>query len=216
MKFLQLQRVTGFAKVVIYLACAVGLLGLIYATGGFIYTMVKADDLSNVAVTETLELPALAREQAAGPWETESGAVKYKLCKIYGEFSYLNMPRALVLAAFIRVLCLWALFFIGTVQMAKVLRDVSRGKAFARENARRLRVVGYAMAGGAIFKLLMHLGALLLFWSDIAVKGAAVPWIMYISTAFSPGLFLGGIIVIVISEVFRLGNQLQEDQELTV
>jgi len=215
MKFLQLQRVTGFAKVVIYLACVVGLLGLIYATLSFIYTMVKADDLSNVAVTEILELPALAREQAAGPWETESG-IKYRLCKIYGEFSYLNMPRVLVFAAFLRVLGLWALFYIGTVQIARVLRDVSRGKAFARENARRLRIVGYAMAGGAIFKLLMHLGALLLFWSDIAVKGAAVPWIIYISTAFSPGLFLGGIIVIVISEVFRLGNRLQEEQELTV
>jgi len=216
MKFLQLQRVTGFAKVVVYLACVVGLLGLIYATLSFIYTMVKADDLSNVLVTETLELPALAREQAAGPWETESGAIKYRLCKIYGEFSYLNMPRALLFAAFLRVLGLWALFYIGTVQIARVLRDVSRGKAFARENAKRLRIVGYAMAGGAIFKLLMHLGALLLFWSDIVVKGAAIPWTMYVWHAFSPGLFLGGIIVIVISEVFRLGNQLQEEQELTV
>jgi hypothetical protein len=216
MKFLQLQRVTGFAKVVIYLACGICLLVLVYATGSFIYTMIKADDLSNVLITETLELPSLAREQAAGPWETENGRVRFRLHKICGEFSYLNMPRVLVFAAFLRVLGLWGLFFIGTVQMARVLRDVSRGKAFARENARRLRIVGFAMAGGAIFKLLMHLGALLLFWSDIAVKGAAIPWTMYVSTAFSPYLFLGGIIVIVISEVFRLGNQLQEEQELTV
>lgn len=216
MKFLQFQRLTGFAKVAIYLACGIGLLVLIYGIGGFIYTMVKADDLSDVLTTEILELPALAREQAAGPWETESGAVRYRLHKIYGEFSYLNMPRGMVFAAYLRVLGLWALFVIGTVQMAKVLRDVSQGKAFARENARRLRIVGYAMAGGAIFKLLMYAGVLILFRSDIEVVGSAIPWLMIIHLAFSPGLFLGGIIVIVVSEVFRLGNQLREEQELTV
>ncbi len=216
MRFLQFQRVTGFAKVVIYLACGICLLVLIYATVNFIYTMVKADDLSNVLITETLELPSLARVQAAGPWVTENGAVRFRLHKIYGEFSYLNMPRILVFAAYIRILGLWALFFIGTVQMAKVLKDVSHGKAFARENARRLRIVGYAMAGGAIFKLIIYLGTVFVFRGDIEIAGGAIPWPIYIGQALSPGFFLGGIIVIVISEVFRLGNRLQEEQELTV
>jgi hypothetical protein len=216
MKFLELQKVTGFAKVVIYLACGVGLLGLIYTTAGFIYTMVKADDLSKVLVTETMELPALAREQAAGPWATESGAVRFRLHKIYGEFSYLNMPRLMVIAAYLRILVLWSLFVVGTVQMARVLREVSRGKAFAPENAKRLRIIGYAMAGGAIFKFLIYMGTLFAFRGRIEVAGSAIPWPLYIGQALSPGLFLGGIIVIVISEVFRLGNRIQEEQELTV
>lgn len=216
MKFLQFQRLTGFAKVAIYLACGIGLLGIIYTTGSFIYTMVKADDLSNVLVTETLELPSLTREQAAGPWTTENSAVRFRLHKIYGEFSYLNMPRVLVFAAGLRVLGLWALFFLGTVQLARVLRDVGRGKAFALENARRLRVVGFAMAGGAIFKALMFLGTVIVFRGDIEVAGGVIPWVSYVQSASSPGLLLGGIIVIVISEVFRLGNRLQEDHELMV
>lgn len=216
MRFLQLQHVTGFAKVATYLAWGVGLLVLIYGIGSFIYTMIKADDLSGVLTTQILELPSLAREQAAGPWATKNGAVRFRLYKIYGEFSYLNMPRGLVVAAYLRVLGLWALFVIGTVQMARVLRDVGRGEAFARKNARRLRIVGYAMAGGAIFKLLMYAGVLILFRGDIEVAGSAIPWLMIIHLAFSPGLFLGGIIVIVISEVFRLGNELREEQELTI
>lgn len=216
MKFLQLQRLTGFAKVAIYLACGVGVLGLVYGTVSFVYTMINADDLSEVLVTEIVELPSLAREQAAGPWETEGGAVRFRLHKIYGEFSYLNMPRGLQFVVYIRVLGLWALFFIGTVQLAKVLRDVSQGKAFVLENARRLRIVGYAMAGGAIFKFLMYLGTVSLFQGSFTVAGAALPWTIFIRIASSPGLLLGGIIVIVISEVFRLGNQLREEQELTV
>jgi len=215
-KFLQLQRLTGFAKVAIYLACGVGVLGLVYGTVSFVYTMINADDLSEVLVTEIVELPSLAREQAAGPWETEGGAVRFRLHKIYGEFSYLNMPRGLQFVVYIRVLGLWALFFIGTVQLAKVLRDVSQGKAFVLENARRLRIVGYAMAGGAIFKFLMYLGTVSLFQGSFTVAGAALPWTIFIRIASSPGLLLGGIIVIVISEVFRLGNQLREEQELTV
>lgn len=216
MGLLQIHRVTGFAKVVIYLACGIGLLGLVYTTGGFIYTMVKADDLSAVQVTEILELPSLAREQAAGPWETEDGAFRFRLLKIYGEFSYLNAPRILLFAAYVRVFGLWALFLIGTVQMARVLRDVGRGKAFALENARRLRIVGYAMAGGAVFKAVMYFGTLMVLRGDIEVAGSAIPWGFFVWVALSPGLLLGGIIVIVISEVFRLGNRLQEEQELTV
>src|SRR4030043_163899 len=107
MELIRFQRLTGFAKVAIYLAYGIGLIVLIYGIGGFIYTMVKADDLSDVLTTEILELPALAREQAAGPWETESGAVRYRLHKIYGEFSFLNMPRGMVFAAYLRVLGLW-------------------------------------------------------------------------------------------------------------
>jgi len=215
-RFLQLQRLTGFAKVAIYLACGVGVLGLLYGTGSFIYTMINADDLSDVLVTEIRELPSLARQQAAGPWETEGGAVKFRLHKIYGEFSYLNMPRGLQLVVYFRVLGLWALFFIGTVQLAKVLGDVSRGKAFILENAKRLRIVGYAMAGGAIFKFLMYLGAVSIIRGGFAIAGTAFPWMIFIRIASSPGLLLGGVIVIVISEVFRLGNQLREEQELTV
>jgi len=216
MSFLQLERLTGFAKAAIYIACGVCLVGLLYGTGSFVYAMVKADDLSDVLVTEILELPSLARDQAAGPWEAESGAVRYRLHKIYGEFSYLNMPRGMQIAAYVRILGLWALFLLGTVQMALVLRNVGQGKAFARENARRLRIVGYAMAGGAVFKALMYTGTLLVFGNNIEMLGGRIPWHLFVKVGLSPGLLLGGIIVIVISEVFRLGNRLQEEQELTV
>lgn len=216
MEFLRFQRVTGFAKAAIYLALAVGLLFLVFEIGFFAYTMVKADDLSGVPATEILELPSLAREQAAGPWVTKDGSGRYRLHKIYGEFSHLNMPRTLLAAAFLRGLGLWALFVLGTFQMAKVLKEVSRGKAFALENARRLRVVGYAMSGAAVFKLLMYAGILLAFRSGIEVAGSSIPWRLFVNLAFSPGLFLGGIVVIVISEVFRLGNRLEEEQRLTV
>jgi hypothetical protein len=72
------------------------------------------------------------------------------------------------------------------------------------------------MAGGALLKFLMIFGSLIMFRGDIEVVGGAIPWVFFLWRASNPGLLLGGIIVIVISEVFRLGNRLQEEQELTV
>ncbi|MDD4856877.1 MAG: DUF2975 domain-containing protein [Candidatus Krumholzibacteria bacterium] len=216
MKISGLRSLTGFVKVVIHLAFGIALLAIVYSVGCFIYTMANADDLSRVATTELYEMPALAREQAANVWESENGDIRFSLHKLYGEFSYLNMPRGLVLAAYFRILVLCGLFFIGVVQMINVFDDVSAGKPFAAENARRLRIVGYAMTFGGMFKFIVQTGTFLLFRDEIAMKGASVPWLMILKETLNPGLILGGLIVIVISEVFRLGNQLHEEHELTV
>jgi len=211
-----LRSLTGFVKVVIYLAVIAVLLAIVYVLGNFVYMMVNADDLSSVAATNLYKLPGLAHEHGGYPWEAANGAIRFRLLHVYGEFSYLNMPRSMVLAIFFRIFVQCALFLIGVVQMANIFEDVSRGKPFIRENARRLRIVGYAMAGGAIFTVLCQAGIMLLFKNEIMMKEATFAWLWYIKSVFSPGLLIGGLVVIVISEVFRLGNKLREEQELTV
>jgi hypothetical protein len=207
---------TGLAKAVIYLAFGASLIVTLYSVGSFIYVMANADDLSRVNATNMYEMSALKEQISRDVWESESGAVKFRLHKLYGELSYLNMPRGLVLAAFFRVLVLCGLFFIGVVQLANMFEDVSRGKPFVRENAARLRVVGYAMAGGALFKFLVQMGTFMLFRGEIEMAGAEIPWLWLFRETFNWGLLAGGIVVLVISEVFRVGNRLQEEQELTV
>jgi len=216
MKASGLSSLTGCVRVMIYLAFAGAVIAILYSLGSFVYTMVNADDLSKVALTNTYELPVLAKEVVAGAWETESGAVRFRLHKLYGEFSYLNMPRTLVVAAFFRVIVLSVLFLVGVVQMANIFEDVSLGRPFVPENARRLRIVGYAMAGGAIFKVLVQMGTFFLFKDAIEMEGAQIPWFWLLRETLSLGLLFGGLVVLVISEVFRLGNRLQEEQELTV
>jgi hypothetical protein len=216
MKFSGLSPLTGLVKAVIYVAFAASLLVGLYAVGSFIYVMANADDLGRVTATNMYELPALAEEISPDVWATENGAIKFRLDKIYGEFSYLSMPRTLVLAAFFRIIVLCGLFFIGVVQMANIFEDVGAGRPFARENAGRLRVIGCAMAGGALFKFVVHMGTFLIFKKDIAMSGAEIPWLWLVREAFNWGLLAGGLVVLVISEIFRLGNRLQEEHELTV
>jgi hypothetical protein len=207
---------TGLAKVIIYLAFGASLLVTLNTVGSFIYMMANAGDLSRVNATNMYEMSALAEEISPDTWGSESGEVSFRLHKLYGELSYLNMPRALVLAVFFRELVLCGLFFIGVVQLANMFEDLSRGKPFVRENAARLRIVGYAMAGGALFKVLVQTGTFLLFRGEIYIKGTETPWLFLLKETFNGGLLAGGIVVLVISEVFRIGTRLQEEQELTV
>jgi hypothetical protein len=216
MRLFNLQSLTGFVKVVINLAFIVALLAVVYILGSFIYLMVNANDLSKVAATNLYLLPELAREQGAGAWEATNGGIRFRLLHVYGEFSYLNMPRTMVLAIYFRLFIQCVLFFIGILQLVNMFEDVSAGKPFVRENAGRLRRVGYCMAGGAIFTVLAQAGIMLLFRNEIMMKEASFAWYWYIKEIFSPGLLFGGLVVIVISEVFRLGNKLHEEQELTV
>ena len=216
MKLGALQSLTGFVKVVIYIAVIVVLLAFLYLLASFIYVMANADDLSKVAVTNLYKLPEIANDHGAGVWDATNGGIRFRLLHVYGEFSYLNMPRTMVLAIFFRLFVQWALFFIGIVQMANIFEDVNRGKPFVLENARRLRIVGYCMAGGAIFTVLAQAGIMLLFRNEIMMREATFAWYWYVKSVLSPGLLFGGLVVIVISEVFRLGNTLQEEQELTV
>ncbi|MCX5752204.1 MAG: DUF2975 domain-containing protein [Candidatus Krumholzibacteria bacterium] len=216
MRVSNLSSLTVLAKVVIYIAFGASLLVILSSVGSFIYMMSNADDLSKVVATEMYELPAIARDLDGNVWQSENGEIKFRLHKLYGEFSYLNMSKTLVLVIFFRILVLCALFFVGVVQMVNIFEDVSQRKPFARENAGRLRIVGYAMAGGAIFKFVMQMGTFLLFKNEITMSGAETPWLWLLRETFNWGLLAGGLVVLVISEVFRLGNKLQEEQELTV
>lgn len=216
MRVSNLSSLTVLAKVVIYIAFGASLLVILSSVGSFIYMMSNADDLSRINATNMYELPAISRELDGDVWQSENGAVKFRLHKLYGEFAYLNMSRTLVLVIFFRILVLCALFFIGVVQMVNIFEDVGQGKPFARENAGRLRIVGYAMAGGAIFKFVAQMGTLLLLKGEIAMSGAEIPWFWLLRETLNWGLLAGGLVVLVISEVFRLGNKLQEEQELTV
>jgi hypothetical protein len=211
-----LRSLTGFVKVMIYLAFGFSLLAFLYVIGNFIYAMANADDLSHVTMTNIYEFPELAREHAHLPWQTPDGSIAFRMHKLYVELSYLNMPRTMVAAIYLGLLVLLTLFFIGVVQIANMFEDVGCGKPFVIENARRLRIIGFAMAGGAVFQLLWKLGLLVAFHREIDIAGAKVPYMLFAHQMFSPGLFFGGLVVLVISEVFRLGNRLEEEQKLTI
>lgn len=201
---------------IIYIVFGLNILALLYTLGAFFYTLNHAGDLSRVTTTELMVLPEKTESAVGRTYDSVDGTVRYRLNNLYGEFSYLNMPRRLIVTAYIRPIILSLLLFVVMVQLANVFEDLNNGKPFIRENARRLRIIGLAMIGGWLFNIIHHLGCILIFKEEILIKGWDLPWLFLARVEIQPGLAFGGLVVIVISEVFRLGNMLQQEQELTI
>lgn len=216
MKYERLGRVTWAVRAGIYLAFAFSILMLLYLTGTFIYALTHADDLDANLATNVYVMPALKEGADRSVYESLSGAVRFRLDETYGAFTWLNMPREIVFAVYFHLFIIWFLFFISVRELANLFEDVGAGKPFVAENARRLRVVGYCMAGGGIFNAVYKIVSYFAFYEDVIFPGAGIPWRLYVMEDLNLGLIFGGFVVLAVSEVFRIGNRLQEDQELTV
>lgn len=215
MQLVKSKSLPKFALAMISVAYGLAVLSFIYIIAAFVFTMVRADDLGNTVTTAMLEMPAWKHELGDVTYSSANGAVKYRLWKVYGEFAYRNMPRWSVVVAYARLFAVWILFLLGLRQMAALLKDLDAGRPFVRENARRLRIVGLALVIGGILNIGYKCGVYALFKSTL-VEGGTTPWMVIIEENMNPGLVLGGVVVIVISEVFRLGTMLEEEHELTV
>ena len=215
---MQLQRsrsLSKFALAMIYVAYALAVLSFVYIVAAFVFTMVKADDLGNTVTTALVEMPAWKHELGTETYSSADGAVNYRLWKVYGEFAYQNMPRWSVLVAYSRLFAIWILFILGVRHMVALLKDLDAGRPFVRDNARRLRIVGLALVAGGLINIVYKCGVYALFKSTL-VAGGTTPWMIIIEENLNPGLVIGGIVVMVISEVFRLGTLLEEEHELTI
>lgn len=215
MQLQRLRSLSKFALTMIYLAYGLAVLFFVYILAAFVFTMVKADDLGNTVTTALLEMPAWKHELGTETYSSADGTVNYRLWKVYGEFAYRNMPRWSVFVAYSRLFAIWILFILGVRQMAALLKDLDAGRPFVRDNARRLRIVGLALVTGGLINIVYQCTVYALFKHTL-VAGGTTPWMIIIEENVNPGLVIGGVVVIVISEVFRLGTLLEEEHELTI
>jgi hypothetical protein len=215
MQLMRLRSLSKFALGTIYVSYALAVLSFVYILAAFVFTMVRAGDLGNTVTTALLEMPAWKQELGDGTYASPDGTVSYRLWKVYGEFAYRNMPRWNVVVAYSRLIAVWVLFLLGLRQMVALLKDLDAGRPFVRDNARRLRIVGLALVIGGFLNILYKCGVYALFRQTL-VEGGTTPWMIIIEENLNPGLVIGGIVVIVISEVFRLGTMLEEEHELTI
>jgi len=113
------------------------------------------------------------------------------------------------------------LFFTLTIfyKMRQILTTLEKSDPFVRENARRIRWIGYAMIGIGGAAIIVGTIILLFFGEPIQVAGAGVKtyWLMVIRNAGdSLSSIFWGILVLIISEIFRQAVLIKEEQELTV
>ncbi|HUU06572.1 MAG TPA: DUF2975 domain-containing protein [Patescibacteria group bacterium] len=197
-----------------YLALALGVLAFLYRLGSFGIAMKHADNLGKFTSTSLYQLPT--QDLARAEWRSQNGRVRLSLHRLYGELRHRNLPRAIIVYIFAGQLVLFFCFFVAVIQLINICEDLSAGKIFEPDSARRLRLVGLAVTGAALFNPLWEILPLWLFRPDITVPGTRLPWFFILWETLNFGLLLGGLLLLVVAEAFRIGHLLQEEQQLTV
>jgi Protein of unknown function (DUF2975) len=100
-------------------------------------------------------------------------------------------------------------------QLRKLLGALAVGRPFVRENAERLRRLGWTLILVVLSLTVLRLGEGLYMYLAWQVRRPDVElWPLTLDLPL-PGLFVGAVLLVV-AEAFRRGAQLEEDQALTV
>jgi len=104
------------------------------------------------------------------------------------------------------------LFLYFLKQFREIIQTVESGDPFVFENARRVRIIGLLiLVGGFVGGLLETAGGI---WADSMFVTEGFDLSTQIGLDFST--LISGLSIIVLSEIFRYGTQMREEQSLTV
>ena len=216
MKTIGPRSLAGGLKVIFYIAFGLGILYFLYQMWGFAMIFRHADDLGKYMHMSSSIYQLTDQEPEHREYRSENGRVRLTLHGLYGELRYRNMTRRVVLIIWLGELVLFFCFFLAIIELANLFEDLSAGKVFEADSARRLRRVGLAVVGATLFSPLWNVLWVWLFRGDIIVPGTRIPWILFVWTRVNLGLLLGGLLLLVVAEAFRIGHKLHEEQQLTV
>ncbi|MBN2135433.1 MAG: DUF2975 domain-containing protein [Acidobacteria bacterium] len=133
-------------------------------------------------------------------------------------FALTKTENRLILAA---VIGLWLLYFFlylrVIILLRRFLRTVTEGTPFIMENARRMRDMGLCLIGAEIVRLIFTIIAVVYLNSSLHVEGARIfisveEIIQYLNLE----LYFAGLVLVVLSGIFKRGTEIQTDQDLTI
>jgi hypothetical protein len=124
------------------------------------------------------------------------------------------------------VALLYSVFFAGLFELLRRLfRNVRRGDSFTRETIRLVHVIGFSLIGFSLISAgvegLLSMALLDYFRSHLSAPG--LTWVMQApagggQVTFGVGspVFLAGLLVLALAEVFRQGLALKNENDLTI
>ena len=160
----------------------------------------------------TLSLPVALELRGAAHGVNSSVPTEAQIEKVRGNLkfpvrkgAFFSFSVFLVMLGFAFVLCVLS-------QLRCVFRALSAGTPFAGDNARRIRWVGFAVIAGELAQT-----GIVYFWSSYLSRHFTANGLDFVAVAdFNVSALLTGLVILVISEVFREGARLQEEQSLTI
>ncbi len=160
----------------------------------------------------TLSLPVALQFDTAVHGVNSSLQTDAQIEKVRGNLKFPVRRNAFVSVSVSLILLMTAFLLWVVGQLRHVFRSLSAGVPFAADNARRIRWVGIAIIVGEVAR-----SVIVFSWSAYLSQHFTANGLNFVAIAdFNISVVLSGLVILVISEVFREGTRLQEEQSLTI
>ena len=100
-------------------------------------------------------------------------------------------------------------------QLIAVINNLLKNKIFLRENALMLRKIALAMIAGWAVTIILSIILSFIFRGSISLVGYNFQYYQAGGNVFTNSI-VPGIIILIIAEVFRIGTELKEENDLTI
>ena len=131
--------------------------------------------------------------------------------KFEGVTAAIVSPRFLSLTLFSTVV-VYAVFLYVLYNLRRVFATLVAGNLFGLENFSSIRRIVGTVITGAVLRALVQTACGMFFAQNVAIPG--VDFTAKLTLDFVT-LFLG-FVILVLAEIFRMGSELKEEQDLTV
>jgi len=206
----------GILKTVLDVVFAISILWLALLLLAFLVTMIDPGSGANVFTTSTVyPLWDLVPGHILHA-ESSDPTVKINIRPL-GWILMKSGNRAYLLMIMIGFFSWAGLFSLVILQLRRFLASVEAGNPFCRENASRIRTIGWSIIAAFLIKTANDLSAVIYMRRVISINGRHLfpPSGMIWESLHLEILFIG-FVVLAISGIFRLGTRLKEEQELTI
>jgi len=109
-------------------------------------------------------------------------------------------------------------YLVALNQLRKFLFTITEGTPFVNENARRIRMLGFCLIGAELVRIIYQYIVVTYLKGTVSVPGARVSYgdFFFYLDWLNLEIIFAGFIILVIAEVFKIGINLREEQELTI
>lgn len=213
MRILGKASLSSFLGGVITCGFMLGVLGGLFLIGSFILVLQNSNDLSEMSMTVTFELPTENLTQIP---MFIPGKIDFGLRRLWGEYQYLRVGKDVVVLIFSGYFILLGFYFFGISQLIKLFDTLKEGEPFIIENAKRINKLGWCIILGCVFNVVYKIGGMFYVFWNVDFEHISFPRWSYLWSELHPVALFAGFVIMVIAEIFRKGTQLKEDQALTI
>ena len=192
-------------SIVYYLSAAICFLGTLAAIAvllGFI----------NTGLQLHVDMPVEVNFNEKGTTIFNGESTPIQIVEAIGKVHFVDTPPELARRLAIPLIVVFPVLFWLIFLFHRFIRNVREGRVFIRRNYILLRRLGFSLMG-LWFLMVIYMQ---LFFYLLVVRFNFEQLEITANSRWFAGIFVGGLFVLVLSEVFLKGNEIETENELTI